>query len=111
MADKRVFQAGPDGEARLDHTEADREADPKARTLQAMTFSTHVVSLNAMALMHLGAMDGGPDMPVDLEAAQHLIDTLAMLRDKTRGNLDDGEARLLDTVLYDLRMKFIQARP
>lgn len=110
MSEKRVFRAGTDSPAEVDHTEAASEPDPKSRTLQAMTFSTHVMSLNTMALMHLGAIDGGPELPVDLEAAQHLIDTLAMLRDKTLGNLDPAEEKLLDSVLYDLRMKFVQAK-
>ena len=110
MSEKRVFRAGADGAAEVDHTETVAEPDPKARTLQAMTFSTHIMSLNAMALMHLGAMDGGPELTVDLEAAQHLIDTLAMLREKTTGNLDGPEERLLDSVLYDLRVKFVQAK-
>ncbi|MCB9524851.1 MAG: DUF1844 domain-containing protein [Myxococcales bacterium] len=75
-----------------------------------MSFSTHIMSLNTMALMHLGAIDGGPELPVDLEAAQHLIDTLIMLREKTQGNLEPAEEKFLDSVLYDLRMKFVQAK-
>lgn len=82
----------------------------KQRTLQEMTFSTHVMALNAMALMHLGQMDGVEGVELDLEAARHVIDTLAMLRVKTQGNLTDEEQRLLDAVLYDLRVKYVQAR-
>ena len=89
-ARRQQVQPGADGAAEVDHTEAGPEPDPKARTLQAMSFSTHVMSLNTMALMHLGAIDGGMELPVDLEAAQHLIDTLAMLREKTHGNYPAG---------------------
>jgi len=40
--------------------------------------------------------------------AKQSIDVLAMLEEKTRGNLTDAEQKLLSTVLYDLRMRFIQ---
>ena len=39
-----------------------------------------------------------------------MIDLLAMLQEKTRGNLDPAEAKLLDDLLYDLRMRFVQAQ-
>ena len=40
--------------------------------------------------------------------AQQTIDTLEMLRDKTRGNLDDEERKLIDSLLYELRMRFVE---
>jgi hypothetical protein len=43
----------------------------------------------------------------DVEAAQHTIDILSMLEQKTRGNLTKEEQQLLETVLYELRMKFM----
>ena len=43
----------------------------------------------------------------DLTQAQFLIDTLSMLREKTKGNLDKGEQDLLENMLYDLRMVYI----
>jgi hypothetical protein len=46
----------------------------------------------------------------DLDAAKHLIDTLAVLERKTRGNLTDEEAKLLTTVLYELRLRYVEAR-
>jgi hypothetical protein len=45
----------------------------------------------------------------DLPAARQLIDILGVLRDKTRGNLDAEEQALLDHVLYDLRMRYVEA--
>lgn len=123
MAEKpRVFHASPDGTAEPAAAAAPNtggpsgtaEPDLKSRTLAEMSFSTHVLSLNAMAQMQLGALDPGAHgveaVPVDLEGASHLIDTLAMLRDKTRNNLTPAEQKLLDAVLYDLRMKFVAAR-
>lgn len=101
----RVFTAGPDGAAEVNEASAS-EPSPDDRRLMAMSFSTHVVSLNAMALMHLGHIENA-EVPADRDAAQHVIDTLAMLKVKTQGNLTDPESKLLDSVLYDLRMKFV----
>jgi hypothetical protein len=47
-------------------------------------------------------------MRVDLIAARHMIDILAILRDKTTGNLDNAENSLLESALYDLRMKYVE---
>lgn len=46
----------------------------------------------------------------DLPQAQYLIDTLQMLSDKTRGNLTEQESGELNTLLYELRMKFVQKK-
>jgi hypothetical protein len=75
-----------------------------------ITFPTFLMSLSTQALALLGEV---PDpvagaVEVDLIGARQLIDILAMLRDKTRGNLDADEAALLDHALYDLRMKFVE---
>ena len=44
----------------------------------------------------------------DLPAAKQVIDILGILRDKTRSNLEPGEQALLDSVLYDLRMRYVE---
>lgn len=105
---KRVFRSGPDGTA-VDESKAEKAApsegpDLTERTVREMTFSTHIISLNAMAMMYMGQLGDGD---VDKEGAQHLIDTMAMLREKTQGNLTADEAKLLDSLLYDLRLKFV----
>jgi hypothetical protein len=78
----------------------------------SVDFTTFVLSLHESALTNLGvkgAEDGDPAAP-DLESAQVEIDLLAMLADKTRGNLTDDEDRLLRTVLYELRTTFVRVR-
>jgi hypothetical protein len=45
---------------------------------------------------------------VDLPIAKQIIDTLGMLQEKTKGNLDQDEDRLLRSVLYDLRMRYVE---
>jgi hypothetical protein len=47
-------------------------------------------------------------MAVDLGAAKQLIDILGILKDKTKGNLDATEAGLLDNMLYDLRLRYVE---
>jgi hypothetical protein len=59
--------------------------------------------------MHLGeiAEPGQPQIP-DLPAAKQMIDLLGILRDKTKGNLDAAEDQLLASMLYDLRMRYVE---
>lgn len=81
--------------------------------LGPIDFSTHVLSLASSALIALGKMpdpDGAPH-PVDLETARHLIDVLAMLETKTKGNLDEAEQKLLASLIYDLRVAYVDAQP
>ena len=75
-----------------------------------INFATFIVGLSTQALLHLGEIpDPTTNNPVrDLAAAQQLIDILGLLRDKTRGNLDRDEAGLLDSILFDLRMKYVE---
>jgi len=75
-----------------------------------INFSTFVISLSTQALAHLGEI---PDpmsnrMEIDLGAAKQMIDILGLLKEKTKGNLDKSEAALMDSVLYDLRLKFVE---
>jgi hypothetical protein len=53
--------------------------------------------------------DGEPH-PLDLETARHLIDVLGMLEQKTRGNLDEAEQKLLKSLIYDLRVTYVDAQ-
>jgi hypothetical protein len=78
-----------------------------------VSFIAFVYSLATNAAVHFGDL---PDpisnerRPVDLDAAQQLIDILAMLEEKTRGNLTAEERQLLEQLLYELRLRFIEAR-
>jgi hypothetical protein len=81
--------------------------------LGPVDFSTHILSLASTALIALGKMpapDGQPH-PLDLETARHLIDVLGMLEQKTKGNLDEPESKLLASLIYDLRVAFVDAQP
>lgn len=73
------------------------------------TFTTFVLSLASSALVHLGEVPDpatGKHME-DIALAKHSIDILNMLQDKIRTGLDKDEARLLEGLLYELRMKYV----
>ena len=53
--------------------------------------------------------ESGEAAEKNLPLARHTIDTLEMLQHKTGGNLDEEEARLLESLLYELRMRFVEA--
>ncbi|WP_290924241.1 DUF1844 domain-containing protein [Halodesulfovibrio sp.] len=74
-----------------------------------VTFSTFILSIGSSALVQLGEV---PDpesgqMMENLLAAKHSIDILSMLQEKTKTCLENDEKQLLDTLLYDLRMKYV----
>ncbi len=75
-----------------------------------VSFSSFVVSLATSAMIHLGEGPAQPDAPVNLELARQTIDVLGLLQDKTKGNLDDEEAKLLETLLYETRMRYLEKR-
>ena len=106
----RVFRSGPDGTTTIDGEEKSSVDALSDVSLGDMSFSTHVLSLNAMALMSLGEMEGLPSGETDPESARHVVDTLLMLREKTQGNLTVEEQRMLDAILYDLRLKVVRTK-
>ncbi|HXZ88527.1 MAG TPA: DUF1844 domain-containing protein [Candidatus Binataceae bacterium] len=75
-----------------------------------ISFATFMVGLSTQALFHLGeiADPQGGEPQADLPAAQQLIDIIGMLKEKTRGNLDHDEQTLLDAILFELRMKYVE---
>lgn len=83
---------------------------PSSDTLAEINFSTFVISLSTQALMHLGEIPSPLTGKVerDFAVAKQMIDILGMLRDKSRGNLDEQESRLMEDVLYDLRMRYVE---
>jgi hypothetical protein len=76
-----------------------------------INFSTFVISFSTQALMHLGEIPNPLSGKVekDVSVAKQMIDIVAMLREKTKGNLDQGENKLVEDVLFDLRMRYIEA--
>jgi len=86
-------------------------AEPPTAAFPPVDFHTFVLSLGSSALLHLGEIENPNDgvSQKDLPLAKHTIDILAMLRDKTRGNLTPEEERLMESLLYDLRLRYVEA--
>jgi hypothetical protein len=126
VADRRRFsetgearEAAPAAETRPEAEEPRTAAGEKRGAAQnessddlpGLNFSTFVISLSTQALMHLGEI---PDpitgkVASDFPVAKQMIDIIGMLGEKTRGNLDPGEQQLMEDVLYDLRMRYVEA--
>jgi len=77
-----------------------------------INFPTFVVSLNASALLHLGAIEDPTtgQKTKNLSMAKQTIDILSMLEEKTVGNLNNEEKNLLKNILYDLRLMYVKEK-
>jgi hypothetical protein len=77
-----------------------------------INFSSFIVSLASSAMVNLGEVPDPTtkERNVNLALARQTIDLIGVLEEKTRGNLDEEEEKLLDSVLYDLRMRFVERR-
>lgn len=87
------------------------EAEASA-PLPPPTFEWLTLSLRLQAEMHLGLLVAGEEKErpkPNLDAARHAIDLLAMLQEKTKGNLTLEEQRLLDNSVTELRFRYVQA--
>jgi hypothetical protein len=101
---KRAYEMTAD---RLDT--AIRSANPGMDHPPAMSFEQLVQSIYMTAMMQLGAATHEGQQPqVDILGARQSVDMLGVLAEKTRGNLNPEENRLLDSALFELRMAFLE---
>jgi hypothetical protein len=106
VVDRRASAASP--------PEPAAHAPPPApeAELPRVDFATFVLSLGTSALYELGVVGdpatGGRKPSPNLAVARQTIDALEMLHGKTRGNLDAEEAKLLEALLYELHMRFVE---
>lgn len=85
------------------HTRDDQEP--------ALNFVAFVMSLAHTAAVHFGDIPDpvtGQTGRANLQAAQQMIDILSLLEEKTRGNLTAEERQLLEQLLYELRVRFVE---
>jgi Domain of unknown function (DUF1844) len=78
----------------------------------SISFAAFILSLAHTAAVHFGDIPdpvSGQKSEANLPAAQQMIDILALLEEKTRGNLTAEERQLLDQILYELRLRFVEA--
>jgi hypothetical protein len=78
-----------------------------AAHLPRIDFTTFVLSISSAAFY---SMTGEKEVPVDLAVARQNIDLLELLQEKTRGNLSGEEQVLLDKLLFEVRLKFVEAQ-
>jgi hypothetical protein len=107
------FPAGPTTAEKRAGAAAFEQAkakEPRDDQLPEVDFQMFVLSLNHSALVHLGDAPNPSDdsVEVNLSLARQTIDLLALMQEKTRGNLSGDEERLLDQALYDLRMRYLE---
>ncbi len=91
----------------------DSSADAgSGNSMPEVGFSTFILSLYSSALVHLGEMpEPSTGAKVrDLNLAKQTIDMIIMLEEKTRGNLDKDEEKLMASLLHELRMAFARAK-
>ena len=79
--------------------------------MSELSFVAFVLSLASSAAIHFGDLPdpSGARSEPNLEGAQQMIDILALIEEKTRGNLSLEERQVLEQVLYELRMRFVEA--
>ena len=78
-----------------------------------LTFTAFVVSLASTAAIHFGDLPdpaSGARAEPNLEGAAQMIEILALLAEKTRGNLTAEERQVLEQVLYELRLRFVEVQ-
>jgi Domain of unknown function (DUF1844) len=86
-----------------------RMANPGMETAPGVTFEHVIQSIYLSAVMAMGAStEEGQKPRIDIIGARQSIDMLAILQDKTKGNLTEKERQLLQNALFDLRMMFVE---
>jgi len=91
--------------------EEKKEKEKGAAPLPEVNFSSFILSLSSSTLLHLGeiADPQSGEKKKDMALAKQSIDIISLLKNKTKGNLTQEEEKLLDHLLYDLRMRFVKA--
>jgi len=97
-------------ETKAQEKEAQKEEE-QPRPVPEVNFSAFVYSLSTSALVHLGEIPEPitEKMDKNLPLAKQTIDILGILQEKTKGNLTQEEENLLNSFLYDLRMRYVKA--
>ena len=119
IKDKRNFgKAGTlknETDADAKKKEASKTEPPKEEIqtppLPEVNFTTLIFSLSSSALFHLGEaadLQAG-EKKKDLPLAKHTIDTISMLKEKTEGNLTEEEQKFMESVLADLKWRYVKA--
>ena len=107
-AEEKEVEAAPEGDR---STSREPQSEPRGQYEdESPGFETLVSYLSTTAMFQLGLIPGPSGEPIsaDMPNAQRTVDLLEVLQEKTKGNLSAGESRLLEDVLYELRMSFVE---
>jgi len=106
LKDEKNTQKPPAEEPKEDNENAESNSQP----LPEVNFNSLIFSLSSSALLHLGEIADPQtgEKREDLPMAKHSIDIISMLKDKTKGNLDDEEQKFIDSILADLRLRYVK---
>lgn len=90
---------------------AGAQAQNKPAYPESVDFATFIMSLASQALLQLGVVPPPPGVSVDVnpQASKYTIDIIGLIQEKTKGNLDENEEKLLKGMLHDLRMQYVKA--
>ncbi|MDY0133088.1 MAG: DUF1844 domain-containing protein [Desulforegulaceae bacterium] len=82
----------------------------KTDSMPDIDFNTFIMSLNASALYNLGMIPdpGTGQKNKNISLAKQTIDIIAMLKEKTKGNLNEEEIKLIENILHDLRLMYVK---
>ncbi len=100
-----VAPAGPSQESKRDP----KQRETKQKEIPQTDFAYFLSSLSMQAMIALGDLPhpATGQLHMDLEQARYLVDTLGILQEKTQGNLTSDESRVLEELLYELRMRYV----
>jgi hypothetical protein len=116
VTDRRNFDATGDRKSEVapgagPGSDAGQKPAESMRQLPPADFATLVLSLGSSAVMYMG-QDDDPESkqtPSNLPMAKHAIDLLTVLEEKTKGNLSGEEQQILENLLFDLRLRYVEA--
>ena len=99
------------GKDQAEKKEEAEKTEPERGPLPEVNFNSLMFSLSSSALLHFGdiADPHTGETKKDLALAKHTIDTIAMLQEKTKGNLSEEEGKFLENMLTDLRWRYVKA--
>ncbi len=117
VRDKRFSAKEEEPAPEIKKQEEEKRAEPKAERqaeeapVPEINFVTFLLSLSTSALIQLGEIvDPASKQPAkNLPIAKQTIDLIGMLQEKTKGNLTSEEQKLMENILFDLRMRYVKA--
>lgn len=113
MGEDEIKVTDKRGQTKTENTEDSYAAKTQGQQQDKpdISFSNLIVSLGTSAMIHMGMIENphSKQMEKNLDLAREEIDLISMLQEKTKGNLTDAEAKVVQQVLYELRLRYVEA--